>query len=477
MVSKLPKEFLTFSRRYDRLIRVKIISTLIFSFYITSAALATTTLTGVSGASVATASNVESDTSWTVYGGIQTGKTVTDFPSCSNGGACNTCVGNNDGGTPPIYFPCNESGVFATTILTFTGTTTVANTGGNKWLLCDGVTDRYSSTDLNTSLTVPWGTLCADNGGNGTCTGGFSKTMTFGAATDCNTLNGSSEKVSVKFYSRDVDISVAGADSTYDPANCSALTGACLFGLYPGDGKVYLEKDVLSVDTSTGVTNVPYTGIVFFSTEESAADGGDDRVTFNRVATGPNAKIDTFTISSDGTGLEGTYIGSLNNDIKYCFKMGSKDAAGNIDHISSTDCQVAGGNTNDCTTTAPAICMTPSEVVGILTDKKCFIATAAYGSDMDQHVQMLRQFRNEFMAPFWIGRKLVKAYYSASPVLAHWIARHEEARTLTRWMLWPVMGWAELALNFGWSVVIAPFLIMVLGLMIFRRRKQGIKKA
>ena len=217
---------------------------------------------------------------------------------------------------------------------------------------------------------------------------------------------------------------------------------------------------------------MPYTKVVFFYTQQTQAEANNDQATFERVFTEANTSTFTFPIATDGSGLDGTAINSLSNDEKYCFKMGSQDAAGNIDHISSSDCQAG-----DCETTTPTVCMRPSEVVGILSDKKCFIATAAYGSDMDQHVQMLRKFRNEYMAPFWVGRKMVKAYYSVSPAIAHWIAQHEEARTIARWMLWPVMGWAELALKFGWAIVLAPFLLLALALVAIRNRKQGLIKA
>jgi hypothetical protein len=69
----------------------------------------------------------------------------------------------------------------------------------------------------------------------------------------------------------------------------------------------------------------------------------------------------------------------------------------------------------------------------------CFIATAAYGSYMDPHVMVLRQFRDEILMKSYLGRMFVKFYYAYSPPVADFIREHETLRTITRWMLTPVI--------------------------------------
>jgi hypothetical protein len=59
----------------------------------------------------------------------------------------------------------------------------------------------------------------------------------------------------------------------------------------------------------------------------------------------------------------------------------------------------------------------------------CFIATAAFGSPMENHVVILRQFRDEILLPNKIGRAAVVFYYKHSPPLADYIA----ARTFGLW--------------------------------------------
>lgn len=75
--------------------------------------------------------------------------------------------------------------------------------------------------------------------------------------------------------------------------------------------------------------------------------------------------------------------------------------------------------------------------------KYCFIATAAYGSYLDPHVETLRGFRDRYLLTNYPGRVFVSFYYRYSPPAADYIARHESFRMVTRWALTPVVVGAE----------------------------------
>lgn len=69
----------------------------------------------------------------------------------------------------------------------------------------------------------------------------------------------------------------------------------------------------------------------------------------------------------------------------------------------------------------------------------CFIATAAYGSYLDPHVSVLRNFRDEVLMKSVPGKAFVKFYYKHSPPVAAYIADHAVLRLLMRLVLTPLI--------------------------------------
>jgi uncharacterized repeat protein (TIGR01451 family) len=69
----------------------------------------------------------------------------------------------------------------------------------------------------------------------------------------------------------------------------------------------------------------------------------------------------------------------------------------------------------------------------------CFIATAAYGSPLEPHVQALRDFRDRQLQQFALGRAFIAFYYRHSPPIAGLIAAHDSLRLLARAILTPVV--------------------------------------
>ena len=70
----------------------------------------------------------------------------------------------------------------------------------------------------------------------------------------------------------------------------------------------------------------------------------------------------------------------------------------------------------------------------------CFITTAAYGSPMASQVKLLRQFRDNFLLTNAIGKDFVHLYYTYSPPMADFIAKHDSLRAIVRISLFNVVG-------------------------------------
>lgn len=131
------------------------------------------------------------------------------------------------------------------------------------------------------------------------------------------------------------------------------------------------------------------------------------------------------------------------------------------------------------TTTPPTTTTTPPTSGG--GGGGCFIATAAYGSYMDPHVQILRDFRDNYMLENRLGQRLVEFYYQTSPPIAEMIAKNESLRLLTRWFLSPLIGIAYLTVNFGTVAMILIvgfiFLILVSSIWFVKKSVFGSRKS
>lgn len=79
----------------------------------------------------------------------------------------------------------------------------------------------------------------------------------------------------------------------------------------------------------------------------------------------------------------------------------------------------------------------------------CFIATAAFGSPVEKHVQILRDFRDAYLLDSRPGRAFVHFYYQVSPAWASRIAPHAGLRLFVRWSLMPLVGAAYVINSFG----------------------------
>ena len=62
----------------------------------------------------------------------------------------------------------------------------------------------------------------------------------------------------------------------------------------------------------------------------------------------------------------------------------------------------------------------------------CFIATACYGDPQCPEVNVLRAYRDRCLAPSSFGRLAMRLYYTCSPALASWLARHPRIRAVVR---------------------------------------------
>jgi hypothetical protein len=116
----------------------------------------------------------------------------------------------------------------------------------------------------------------------------------------------------------------------------------------------------------------------------------------------------------------------------------------------------------------------PMETLQAQTGEGCFIATAAYGSYLDSHVQTLRDFRDSYMLTNPVGRSLVSTYYRLSPPIAEFIDDHPTLKPIVRVGLLPAVAVSEVALSTTLAqkiAILAGTALVCVALVVCLRRK------
>lgn len=426
-------------------------------FLISFQAQATLTIQSVGGVSY-----FEQDitnNNFTLYGGMAGTCTSTDGAT-----TCNSCTNI---GVGPAIQACNMTNVYPTLPISITFTSDKAFTNVRYKITTDegitttpaieySITNPYLSASAGSSMTVSvkWSYLCAHDGGftNGeACTPSPLNEASFANPArkiylwvdeDGNGTESDGEKKSV-----DVKLHYLKADDAtvttqaFCTAPSAASIGLCGYKLGIGDSKFYLQE-LYGADSGGAGTAPPkssanspdWYGLAFI-----AAPVAD----INQISNSGGFQIRPY----DATyGISDNTVTGLTNYSNYCMLMGNINKSQNIYKFAIT-----GATTNDT-------CGQPSEVIGMLTDKSCFISTAAFGSDMADQVQLLRKFRNEFLLTNSYGKSFVKTYYKLSPPIAHFIEHSEILKAMTRTALYPFIAVAWLAVNYG----ILPAALLVL---------------
>jgi len=95
----------------------------------------------------------------------------------------------------------------------------------------------------------------------------------------------------------------------------------------------------------------------------------------------------------------------------------------------------------------------------------CFIATAAFGSLMEPHVKILRDFRDRFLITNIVGKSFVNLYYKYSPPIANVIKKYANLKVIVRVILFPVIGVSWMTLKIGFVNTMALMFLFGIGLI------------
>lgn len=454
---------------------------------ISSSALAATTLVSTSSDFYTAPANVSG--TWIVY----SGRTSSGCSSTSTTALCDSCASQNvtfGALTDPFSFACNEKEVHANydfiVSLKSDSATAYPTDGCTRPIIAISADDSTKTLRMSNEVTYTTGTgaanqvitarfkffsLCETFQGNINCEQSFNKTVRFAFATSCSVNTEKETGVAVNFKHRYVGSSPPMSFQAANPCNgnqANPYEGICHFEMMPGDQKAYPSNLITNNSSNYVVPNLE-SSVPSWATSPPDSSGMKyaalrlyfNDVSFDSVSSQSNKidlRIATTGAVNSQVSLNDTKVTGLENGKEYFFVAGNVDQAGNATYFSSNNARIF---TSGGTLSAPTIALAsgtdavmgqsaiPAQVFGLLDGKQCFVATAAFGSEMHRNVQDFRNFRDRALLTTKIGQSFVKTYYELSPPLANWIGKTEPRRQVARGLLLPLLMISQFTLALG----------------------------
>lgn len=321
-----------------------------------------------------------------------------------------------------------------------------------------GTQSPYTPGTANQSVTASfkWSQICSLIGAGVNCdqpvTG--SKVIEIGFNSGCSNSSlvdvGIKMNIFFRYVTGNLGFMTFPCSDTLMPA---AYEGICSFSAFRGDGKVYFED--IGAPLHANITTLPVadsSGTAGVAADPSGMIYDKLRI-FCKPVNGPLYSTLTTNdvcgdLQIDGNKIPKSKIEGLTNGVQYEFLAANVDQAGNVSYFTNAAAMNGLG------------VATPEAVNGLLDGKSCFIATAAFGSPMAPEVERFRHFRDQVLLKRAWGRAFVEFYYEHSPEAARFIANNEIFRTITRFLLYPILFFAEIVMKYGFLMpILAVFLL------------------
>ena len=193
-------------------------------------------------------------------------------------------------------------------------------------------------------------------------------------------------------------------------------------------------------------------------------------VDINTVVTSNTITVSGITAATPISIKDGKY--SINGG-SYTNEMGTVTNGNNVT-VQQTSMSMFSGTTNAILTIGGI-----SDTFSVTTKASpfsegsgnCFIATAAFGSPLAGQVEILRQFRDNYLLKNSFGKKFVAWYYRNGSIAANFIKDKPLVKVAVRVALYPLIGFSLLLLSGYLPLVTVGLLLSTLLFLRFRPKK------